>query len=116
MNILMSVITYVQSNYGLNSSNIEDIWALLSIKHALHYYKIINANNISRFHSKLLNHVGTRYCASCEFQAVGVLCSSLFWYAILYVLSSAASILTRKGELIALLLLSFGCLVTVGIM
>ena len=50
----------LQSNYGLNGSNIEDIWALLLIKHALHYHKIINADNIGRFDSKLLNHVGTR--------------------------------------------------------
>ena len=41
---------------------------------------------------------------------VGVLCWSLFWYALLYVLSSFAIILTRTGELVALLLLSFGCL------
>ena len=38
---------------------------------------------------------------------------TLFWYAFLYVLSSIAIILTRKGELAALLLLSFGCLVPV---
>ena len=36
----------------------------------------------------------------------------LFWYALLYVLSSFAIILTRKRELIALLLLCFGCLVS----
>ena len=45
---------------------------------------------------------------------VGVLCWSLFWYALLYVLSSFAIILTRKRELVALLLLSFGCLVAVN--
>ena len=38
----------------------------------------------------------------------------LFWYALLYVLSSFEIILTRKRELFALLLLSFGCLVTVN--
>ena len=43
---------------------------------------------------------------------VGVLCSSLFWYRLLYVLSSFAIILTMTRELAALLLLSFGCLVT----
>ena len=43
---------------------------------------------------------------------VEVLCWSLFWYALLYDRSSFAIILTRKGELVALLLLSFGCLVT----
>ena len=48
---------------------------------------------------------------------VGVLCWSLFWYALLYVLSSFANILTRKlkRELVVLLLLSFACLVTVNI-
>ena len=40
---------------------------------------------------------------------MGVLCWSLFWYAFLYVLSSFAIPLTRKRELVALLLLSFGC-------
>ena len=47
---------------------------------------------------------------------VGVLCWSLFWYALLYVLSSFAIILTRKRELVALLLLSFGCLVAVYVL
>ena len=49
---------------------------------------------------------------------MGVLCSSLYWYAliILYVLSSFAIMLTRKRELVALLLLSFGCLVTVNVL
>ena len=45
---------------------------------------------------------------------VGVLCLSLFRYALLFVHSSFAIILTRKRELIILLLLSFGCLVTVN--
>ena len=45
---------------------------------------------------------------------VGVLCWSLFSYALLYVPSSFTIILTRKKELVALLLLSFGCLVTVN--
>ena len=45
---------------------------------------------------------------------VGVLCWSLVWYAILYVLSSFAFTLTRKRELAALLLLYFGCLATVN--
>ena len=48
---------------------------------------------------------------------VGVLCLSLFWYADFYVLSSFAIMLMRKREreLVALLLLSFGCLVTVNV-
>ena len=45
---------------------------------------------------------------------VGVLCWSLNLYALLYVLSSFAIILTTKRELAALLLLSFGCLITVN--
>ena len=49
-------------------------------------------------------------------RGVGVLCWSLFWYALLYVLSSVVIILTRKRELVDLLLLSFGCLVTVYVM
>ena len=47
---------------------------------------------------------------------VWVLCSSLFWYALLYVLSKFAIILTRKKELVALVLLSFGCLVAVNVL
>ena len=45
-----------------------------------------------------------------------VLCWSLFWYTLLYVLSSFAVILARKGELVALLLLFVGCLVTVNVL
>ena len=45
-----------------------------------------------------------------------VLCWSLFWFALLYVLSSFAIILTRKKELVALPLLSFGCLATVNVL
>ena len=41
---------------------------------------------------------------------------SLFWYLVLCVLSSFAIILTRKRELIALVLLSFRCLVTVTVL
>ena len=47
---------------------------------------------------------------------VGVLCWLLFWYALHYILSSFAIILTRKRELAALFLLSFGCLVTVNVL
>ena len=46
---------------------------------------------------------------------VGVLCWSFFWYALLYVLSSFAIILTRKRELVAFFL-SFGCRVTVNVL
>ena len=47
------------------------------------------------------------YCFNYFPLFVGVLCWSLFWYALRYVLSSFAIILTRKRELVALLLLSF---------
>ena len=47
---------------------------------------------------------------------MGVLCLSLVWYALLCVHSSFVIIFTRKRELVALLLLSFGCLVTVNVL
>ena len=47
---------------------------------------------------------------------VGVLCLTLFWYALLCVLSSFAIILKRKREMVALLLLSNRCLVTVNVL
>ena len=44
-------------------------------------------------------------------------CAGLcFWYELLYVLPRFAIILTRKTELVSLLLLSFGCLVTVNVL
>ena len=47
---------------------------------------------------------------------VGFLCLSLFCFALLFVLSSFAIILTRKRKLVALLLLSNRCLVTVNVL
>ena len=47
---------------------------------------------------------------------VGVLCLSLFCYALICVLSSFAIILKRKRKLVALLLLSYICIVTVNVM
>ena len=47
---------------------------------------------------------------------MGVLCLSLLWYALLCVLSSFANVLKKKRELVALLLLSYGCLVTVNVL
>ena len=44
---------------------------------------------------------------------VGVLCLSLFRYALLCVHSSFAIILKRKRKMVALLLLSYRCIVTV---
>ena len=46
---------------------------------------------------------------------MGVLCLSLFWYALLCALPSFAIILKRKRELAALLLLSYGYLVSVNV-
>ena len=46
---------------------------------------------------------------------MGVLCLSLFWFALLCALPSFAIILKRKRELVALLLLSYGYLVTVNV-
>ena len=53
-------------------------------------------------------------CLVCFPLVVGVLCLSLFCCALLCVLFSFAIILKRKRELIALLLLAYGCLVTVN--
>ena len=47
---------------------------------------------------------------------VGVLRLSLFWYALLCVLSNFANILKIKRELVALLLLSYGCPVIVNVL
>ena len=56
------------------------------------------------------------YCSMYLPLFVGVLCLAMFWYALLCVLSSFAIILKRKRELVALLLLSYGCLVTVNVL
>ena len=47
---------------------------------------------------------------------VGVLCLSLFCYALGCVLSNFAIILKRKRELVDLFLLSYGCLITVNVL
>ena len=50
---------------------------------------------------------------------MGILCLSLICYALhalLYVNSSFAIILKRKGKLVALLVLSYICLVTVNVL
>ena len=46
---------------------------------------------------------------------VGVLCLSLFCYALICVHSSFAIILKRKRKLVALLLLSYRCTVTINV-
>ena len=56
------------------------------------------------------------YCLLHSPLFVRVLCLSLFWYALLCVISIFAIILKRKRELVALLLLSYGCLVTVNVL
>ena len=53
-------------------------------------------------------------CLVCFPLVVGVLCLSWFCCALLCVLSSFAIILKRERELVALLLLSYVCLVTVN--
>ena len=45
-----------------------------------------------------------------------VLCWSLFRYALIWVYSSFAIILTRRRGLVALILLSCGCIVTVNVL
>ena len=48
--------------------------------------------------------------------SVGVLCLSLFCYTLLCVHSSFAIILKRKRKLVALLLLSYRCIVTINVL
>ena len=47
---------------------------------------------------------------------ISVLCSSLFYNALLCVHSSFANILKRKIKLVALLLLSYRCIVTINVL
>ena len=54
------------------------------------------------------------YCLMCFSLFVGVLCLSLFCFALLCVYSSFAIILKRKKKLVALLLLSYKCIVTMN--
>ena len=56
------------------------------------------------------------YCSMYFPLFVGVLCLSLFCYALLCVHSSFAIILKRKRKLVALLLLSYRCIVTVNVL
>ena len=55
-------------------------------------------------------------CLVCFPLVMEVLYLSLFCCALLCVLSSFAIILEKKRELVALLLLSYGCLVTVYVL
>ena len=54
------------------------------------------------------------YCLMYFSSFVGVLCLSLFCYALLCVLSSFAIVLKRKRGLLLCFFLSYGCLVTVN--
>ena len=66
-------------------------------------------------HSKAVVLLLLIYCFMYLPLFVEVLCWSLFWYALISVLSSfTIIILTRKRELVSLLLLSFRCLVSVN--
>ena len=47
---------------------------------------------------------------------MGALCLSLFYFALLCVLSSFAIILKRKRKLVALLFLSYICVVTLNVL
>ena len=47
---------------------------------------------------------------------VGILCLSLFCYALLCVYSSFAIILKRKRKMVALLLLSYICIITIHVL
>ena len=47
---------------------------------------------------------------------MGVLCFSLFFYALLCVHSSFVIILKRKRMLVALLLLSYRCMITINVL
>ena len=56
------------------------------------------------------------YCLMDSSLFVGVLCLSLFCYALLCVYSSFAIILNRTRKLFALLLLSYRCIVTINVL
>ena len=47
---------------------------------------------------------------------VGVLCLALFCYALLCILSRFAIILKRKRKLVAMLSLSYRCIITINVM
>ena len=73
----------------------------------------MNAQAKLTVHSKAVVLLLFNCCLVCfPLLVVRVLCLSLFRYALLCVLSSFAFILKRKIFLVALLLLSYGCLVT----
>ena len=67
-------------------------------------------------HSKAVVLLLLIYCLMYFPLFVGVLCLSLFCYSLLCVHSSFAIILKRKRKLVALLLLSYRCIVTINVL
>ena len=67
-------------------------------------------------HSKAVILLLLIYCLMYFPLFVGVLCLSLFCYALLCLHSGVAIILKRKRKLVALLLLSYRCIVTINVM
>ena len=74
-----------------------------------HYFKMPTIVGIFNFMTRINGIVGV-------YVVCRVLIWSLFCHALLHAPFSFAIILTRKRELVALLLLSFGCLVTVNVL
>ena len=79
-------------------------------------FESITFEGMQQFHSnfKMMFLLLLIYCCMYLPLFVVVLCLSLFWYALFYVLFSFAITKSWKREVVALLLLSFGCLVTVN--
>ena len=71
---------------------------------------------LATVHSKAVVLLLLICCLVCFPLVVGALCLSLFYCALLCVHSSFAPILKRKRELVAVLLLSYGFLVTVNVL
>ena len=65
-------------------------------------------------HSKAVVLLLLIHCLVCCPLVVGVLCLSLFCCALICIFSSFAIILKRRREFVALLVLSYGCFVTVN--
>ena len=67
-------------------------------------------------HSKAMFLLLLIYCLMYFPLFVGILCFSLFYYALLSVHSSFAIILNRKSKLVALLLLSYRLVATINVL
>ena len=68
------------------------------------------------YHSVMSVLLLLNYCLMYFSLLVRVLCLSLFCYALLCVHSSFAIILKKKRKLVALLLLSYKCIVTINVL